>query len=134
MEPETGKNYWGPNEKWIASIPVVSIKLGACVVARLVYGPNYLEEGYASADWHTAKLMISLLWAGIIALSAGLLWSSYRSAKLLESSRDQLARSVCENRSRPMALNVLAAIHRYHRSTFVISSTRIVLDCSPQRK
>ncbi len=75
---------------------VVAIKLSACVVARLVYGPNYLEEGYASADWRTAKLMISLLWTVTIALAASLLWSSNRSAKLLE--KNSLSADVADRR------------------------------------
>jgi hypothetical protein len=72
---------------------VAVIKLSACVVARLVYGPSYLEEGYAAADWRTAKLMISLLWTVTIALSAGLLWKSYRCAEVLEMSHDQVGGS-----------------------------------------
>ncbi len=67
---------------------VAVIKLGACVVARLVYGPNYVEEGYVAADWRTAKLMISLLWALTIALSGGLLRKSYRSVQDVECDHD----------------------------------------------
>jgi hypothetical protein len=48
---------------------VGAIKIAACVVARIVYGPDYIAEGYVSADWRTAKLMISLLWAGTILTS-----------------------------------------------------------------
>ena len=46
------------------------IKILACVVARMVYGPDYIAQGYVSADWRTAKLMISLLWAGTLMVSA----------------------------------------------------------------
>jgi hypothetical protein len=56
---------------------VACAKLLACVVARLVYGPNYVEQGYVAADWQTAKLMISFFWALTVALSAGLLWASF---------------------------------------------------------
>lgn len=48
---------------------VALIKLAACVVARLVYGPDYIALGYVSADWNTAKLMISLLWTGTLLVS-----------------------------------------------------------------
>ena len=62
----------------LAASTVALIKLAACVVARIVYGPDYLALGYASADWHTAKLMISLMWAGtlLVTLLAG--FASYR--------------------------------------------------------
>ncbi|MGD9635173.1 MAG: hypothetical protein AB7G28_18840 [Pirellulales bacterium] len=59
-------------------------KLAACVVARLVYGPNYIEEGRVASDWNTAPLMISLFWALTILMSLALLWMSYRSARWRE--------------------------------------------------
>jgi hypothetical protein len=68
---------------------ITAAKLLGCIVARLVYGPNYLEEGYASGDWRTAKLMISLFWAFTISLSAGLLWQSYRVAQRAEGNRER---------------------------------------------
>ncbi len=58
---------------------VFACKLAACVVARLVYGPDYLSQGYAAADWRTAKLMITLLWTFSTALSVGLLAVDFRS-------------------------------------------------------
>jgi hypothetical protein len=48
---------------------VGSIKLAACVVARLTYGPDYIALGYVSADWNSAKLMISLMWSGTVLVS-----------------------------------------------------------------
>jgi hypothetical protein len=54
------------------------IKLGACVVARIVYGPDYIAQGYVSADWQTAKLMISLMWAGTLLVSAFALVACHR--------------------------------------------------------
>jgi hypothetical protein len=54
----------------LGAFAVALIKLAACVVARLVYGPDYLAQGYASADWRTAKLMISLMWIGTLLVSA----------------------------------------------------------------
>ena len=54
------------------------IKLAACVVARIVYGPDYIAQGYVSADWHTAKLMISLVWAGTLLVSALALVACHR--------------------------------------------------------
>ena len=60
----------------VSALLVAGTKLSACVVARLVYGPDYIAQGYVSADWNTAKLMISLMWAGTLLLSGfGLLAS-----------------------------------------------------------
>jgi hypothetical protein len=56
-----------------AGILVGSCKLAGCVVARVVYGPDYIEQGYVSADWRTAKLMITLLWTFSTLLSLGML-------------------------------------------------------------
>lgn len=41
---------------------VLACKLAGCVVARIVYGPDYIAQGYVSDDWHTAKLMITTMW------------------------------------------------------------------------
>jgi hypothetical protein len=57
---------------------IFACKLAGCVVARLVYGPDYLAQGYAAADWRTAKLMITLLWSFSTLLSLGLLLAEYR--------------------------------------------------------
>jgi hypothetical protein len=57
----------------LAAVLVLAAKLAACVVARIVYGPDYLEQGYASADWRSAKLMISLFWVLGASMSLGLL-------------------------------------------------------------
>jgi hypothetical protein len=64
----------------LAAITAGFIKLGGCVVARMVYGPNALADGYMAADWHTAKVMISTMWAGIIFASALGVWTSLRAA------------------------------------------------------
>ena len=53
----------------LGALIVGVIKLGACVVARIVYGPDYIAQGYVSADWQTAKLMISLMWVGTLLVS-----------------------------------------------------------------
>ena len=53
-------------------------KIAGCVVARVVYGPDYIAQGYVSADWRTAKLMISLFWSFSTLLSLGLLFADYR--------------------------------------------------------
>ena len=45
-------------------------KLASCVVVRIIYGPNALADGFMAADWRTAKLMISLMWAGTLIASA----------------------------------------------------------------
>jgi hypothetical protein len=60
---------------------VLAAKLAGCVVARIVYGPDYIERGYVSADWRSAKLMISLFWSFSTLLSVGLLMADYRSCK-----------------------------------------------------
>jgi hypothetical protein len=62
----------------LAAFAVAAIKLAACVVARIVYGPDYIAQGYASADWHTAKLMISLMWLGTLLASALALLACHR--------------------------------------------------------
>jgi len=53
----------------LGALIVGLIKIAACVVARIVYGPDYIAQGYVSADWQTAKLMISLMWAGTLLVS-----------------------------------------------------------------
>jgi H+/Cl- antiporter ClcA len=64
-----------------AAMLVLAAKLSACVVARIVYGPDYIEQGYVSADWRSAKLMISLFWSFSTLLSVGLLLADYRTCK-----------------------------------------------------
>jgi hypothetical protein len=53
------------------------IKLVGCVVARIVYGPDYIEQGYVAGDWRTAKLMISVLWILTVLLSLTLLTADF---------------------------------------------------------
>ena len=65
----------------LAAMLVFAAKLAGCVVARIVYGPDYMERGYVSADWRSAKLMISLFWSFSTLLSLGLLLAEYRSCK-----------------------------------------------------
>lgn len=62
----------------LGGFAVMLIKLSACVVARMVYGPDYIAQGYASADWRTAKLMISLMWGGTLVVSGLGCLASYR--------------------------------------------------------
>jgi hypothetical protein len=70
----------------ILGVTIVAIaKLTACVVARFVYGPNYIAEGYVAGDWQTAKLMISLFWIFTVALSLGSLVAGYLNAKQLRN-------------------------------------------------
>jgi hypothetical protein len=57
---------------------IFACKLAGCVVARIVYGPDYIAQGYVAADWRTAKLMITLLWSFSTLLSLGLLLADYR--------------------------------------------------------
>jgi hypothetical protein len=44
-------------------------KIAGCAVARINYGPDYMELGRIGADWRTAKLMISTFWALTVAMS-----------------------------------------------------------------
>jgi hypothetical protein len=57
---------------------IFACKLAGCVAARVVYGPDYIAQGYVAADWRTAKLMITLLWSFSTSLSLGLLLADYR--------------------------------------------------------
>jgi len=57
---------------------VFSCKLAGCVAARLTYGLDYIAQGYVSADWRTAKLMITLFWSFSTLLSFALLAVDYR--------------------------------------------------------
>ena len=60
---------------------VLAAKLAACVVARVVYGPDYIAQGYVAADWRSAKLMISLFWSFSTLLSLGLFFADYRAIR-----------------------------------------------------
>lgn len=62
----------------LGALTVGLIKIVACVVARIVYGPDYIAQGYVSADWQTAKLMISLMWAGTLLVSGVALVACHR--------------------------------------------------------
>jgi hypothetical protein len=65
----------------LAAALVLTAKLAACVVARVVNGPDYIERGYVAADWRSAKLMISLFWTFSTLLSLGFLVAECRSYK-----------------------------------------------------
>jgi hypothetical protein len=60
-----------------AAAVMLAAKLAGCVVARIVYGPDYMAQGYISGDWQSAKLMISLFWTFSTSLSLGLLCADY---------------------------------------------------------
>ena len=68
----------------LGALTVGLIKIGACVVARLVYGPDYIAQGYVSADWQTAKLMISLMWTGTLLISVFALVACHRRFAILD--------------------------------------------------
>jgi len=53
----------------LGALIVGVIKIAACGVARIVYGPDFIALGYVAGDWETAKLMISIMWAGTVAVS-----------------------------------------------------------------
>jgi purine-cytosine permease-like protein len=62
----------------LAAFVVGSAKIAGCVVARIVYGPDFIAEGYVAGDWRTAKVMISCMWAFTIAISFALFLADYR--------------------------------------------------------
>ena len=66
---------------------ILACKLAGCVVARVVYGPDYIAQGYVSADWRTAKLMITLFWSFSTLLSLALLMVDYRCCARTEHHR-----------------------------------------------
>ena len=62
----------------VAAVIELASKLTGCVVARIVYGPNFQLDGRIAGDWSTARLMISTFWIlsssiSLIALAATLL-------------------------------------------------------------
>lgn len=61
-----------------AGLLVGACKLTGCVAARVVYGPDALALGYMAADWHTAKLMLTVFWTLSTSLSLGLLLADHR--------------------------------------------------------
>ena len=61
---------------------VAVAKLAACVVARFVYGANYIDA-HVAGDWRTAKVMISVFWIFTVALSLGSLVAGYVKTKRL---------------------------------------------------
>ena len=63
----------------LGGLLVFACKLAGCVVARILYGADYLDQGYAAADWRTAKVMISVLWILSSSLSLVLLLADYMS-------------------------------------------------------
>lgn len=62
----------------IGGFLIFTCKLAGCMVARLLYGPDYLNQGYAAGDWRTAKVMIGIFWTLNVTLSLGLLFTEYR--------------------------------------------------------
>ena len=63
----------------LGSAILLVAKLSACVIAGITYGPDFVEQGYVAADWHTAKLMISLFWSFSTLLSLALFWAESQS-------------------------------------------------------
>jgi hypothetical protein len=61
-----------------AALVALAAKLAGCVVARVVYGPGFLEQGSVAGDWNTARLMITIFWGLTTALSLSGLADSYR--------------------------------------------------------
>ena len=61
----------------LGAMIVGSLKLVGCIVARLVYGPQFNELGYIAGDWRTAKLMISTFWGLTAGVSMSLLLADW---------------------------------------------------------
>ena len=61
----------------LGAMIVYSLKLVGCIVARLVYGPQFDELGYIAGDWRTAKLMISTMWGLTAGVSMSLLLADW---------------------------------------------------------
>jgi hypothetical protein len=57
----------------LSAFIVGAAKIGGCLAARIVYGPNFIADGYVSGDWTRAKLMISVFWILTSTISLGLL-------------------------------------------------------------
>jgi hypothetical protein len=62
----------------LAGLTVGVMKIAGCVVARVVYGLDFASRGYIAADWHTARLMISIMWGGTLVASLAALCASRR--------------------------------------------------------
>lgn len=57
---------------------VGGMKILGCIVARIIYGPDALRDGFMAADWRTAPVMIGCFWVGTILVSSWGLFESYR--------------------------------------------------------
>ena len=61
----------------LSAMIVLAAKLAGCVVARIVYGPQFKELGYIDGDWRNARLMITVCWALVVTLSLGGMVAGY---------------------------------------------------------
>jgi hypothetical protein len=61
----------------LGAMIVGSLKLVSCIVARVVYGPQFDELGYIAGDWRTARLMISTFWGLTAGVSMCLLLADW---------------------------------------------------------
>jgi hypothetical protein len=64
----------------IAAVLMLLAKLAGCALARAVYGPRFIEDGYVAGDWRSAKLMIASFWVIASGLSLAFLIAAYLSA------------------------------------------------------
>ena len=79
----------------LGAMIVGSLKLVGCIVARLVYGPQFDELGYIAGDWRTAKLMISTFWGLTACVSMSLLvadWWKFKRQSIREANTQPLCR------------------------------------------
>src|SRR5262245_13984001 len=75
----------------LGAMIVGSLKLVGCIVARLIYGPQFGELGYIAGDWRTAKLMISTFWGLTAGVSLSLLLADWWTFKRQSIEARQLA-------------------------------------------
>jgi hypothetical protein len=63
----------------IGAMLMLLAKLAGCALARAVYGPRFIADGYVAGDWRSAKLMIASFWIIASALSLAFLVAGYLS-------------------------------------------------------
>jgi len=61
----------------IGAVLMLGAKLAGCALARAVYGPRFIEDGYVAGDWQSAKLMIASFWIIASVLSLAFLIAAY---------------------------------------------------------
>lgn len=70
-----------------AALMLLLAKLTGCVVARIVYGPGFMEMGAIAGDWRTAKVMLTVFWSISTTLSIAFLVLDYQSCARNEAGK-----------------------------------------------